>query len=147
MFHHGHPKIESVKMNENLNTLVESRITSISFEERPQRIYFKLREPGGIERIIEAYRVDEFYCEELRPQNIIDHVNLIGKENFSEINMNDFIYILSRNYGEFSSREKDKLIESKLNSIKNGEKVFFSMEPVYGAWIGLIAESVEVRSA
>jgi hypothetical protein len=123
---------------------IEAHITGITMLEESKTINISLRGQAKQCFMLVIEGVDRLVANEFREQNIVDRVvlwDLTSEPNEYRASLAALVSGASEDQIEDTWQP---LIEKEIASIQQGEKVFVSIEPVYGVWILLLARKVTV---
>jgi hypothetical protein len=123
---------------------IEAHITGITMLEESKTINISLRGQAKQCFMLVIEGVDRLVANEFREQNIVDRVvlwDLTSEPNEYRASLAALVSGASEDQIEDTWQP---LIEKEIASIQQGEKVFVSIEPVYGVWIVLLARKVTV---
>src|SRR5687767_9083227 len=133
--------VRSMSMT-NFADCVEAHLTGITVVNESKTINISLRAQTKQCFVLVAEGVDRFVANEFREQNIVDRVVLWDSTSEPDEYRASLAALISgASEGEIDATWHP-LIEKEIASIRQGEKVFASIESVYGAWVDLLAKSV-----
>lgn len=133
----------------NLSNLVEANIDSVVFEESTKEIRLNLTSPWENKQRhqIIATAIEDFVIDQMRISNIVDRINLFSAENFNESQSSaaELLFYLLRGVEPEPDDLKWDVLEKKLEEIKQGKLTLLEVEPVYGARIVILAQTIKVQ--
>lgn len=132
----------------NLDVLVESKIHGISIEPRQEGsdVVLSIVDNDGVRWRLVASSVSDMLATEMRTQNIIDHVVIVGASDEANDSVRQKVYYLLRGKdAETKSDLRWKGVEAVLHDISMSNKCLIEVEPVYGVYVLLIAKSISLE--
>ncbi|SCW97195.1 MULTISPECIES: hypothetical protein [unclassified Pseudomonas] len=132
---------------ESWELLTEATIDAIHLEQTKKeiRIDVTCRWNGEQHKQIIAKGVDDFVVSEMRLSNIIDCVSHFDAGGGEEDQTARRLFFLIRGHEPSASDLKWPVLLEKLGRIRDGTLSFMELEPVYGATIILLAESIQLQ--
>ena len=121
---------------------VEAHITGIAVLEESKTINISFSGQAKQRFMLIAEGVDRFVASEFRERNIAERVELWDSMSEPDDYRESLSALISGEDEYPASATWRPLIESEVASIQRGEKVFVSIEAVYGASVGLLAKKV-----
>jgi hypothetical protein len=121
---------------------IEAHITGIAVIEESKTINISFRGRAKQRFMLVAEGVDRFVASEFREQNIADRVELRDSNSEPDEYQESLAALISGDDKYPVSATWQALVEKEIASIRRGEKVFVSIEAVYGASIALLAKRV-----
>lgn len=126
---------------------IEGRVGGFHFSEDSKTVEIVIRDQRKDEYLIVLRGVKRFLGVELREQNIVDCINVWDSKS-ARTNILDAISTLVR--GKLEAANDDKfttIIEDIVSLIAESEAVLFELEPIYGAYLVALVESVTVEQS
>lgn len=123
---------------------VEAHVIAISVMEQTKSVRISLRSPSSILFAIVVDGVDQLMIEEFRFRNIVDRVHVWSSANAPE-QYRDCLKALvaGKSEGRVSEFWRTR-VEDETRSIQSGQRILVEIEPVYGAWIMILGQKIEL---
>ena len=127
----------------DIERFVEAHFLGIELSESPEAVKLMFREPNGRRFSLAGFHLHRLLVSELRETNIADRLNLWDSTADADNYRSALCWLVS---GQDDPQNADwkQLVEAETNSIRDGTKVFASIEAVYGAQILMLAESIVI---
>lgn len=135
---------------ENLDLLVESTMTALHFDRTNSEMIIHVMcawEPKERRRIV-VRGIDDFLIDDMRPYNIIDRVNLYGREDSMDDSSecaSSLLFLMQKRELNASDLEWPAF-KAKRSLIQEGRLTLMVIEPVCGASIIALAESIRLEA-
>ncbi len=126
---------------------VEAHLNGITIEEASKTINLSFRSQEKQRFTLVAEEVDRFVAREFCEQNIVDLAQLWNTTSCPDQYREALAALLSGDNEHWQTDAWAPLIEAEIALIQAGEKVFFSIEAVYGASVVILAKKVFVLSS
>jgi hypothetical protein len=125
----------------NYVEFVESRLTSVKCLEKGKGVELAFSLSDGTERIVVAEGVSRMLVQEMREQNVVEHIEVFDRASKAE-DVQQAVKVLivpceCEDPGVFLS-----VIESTTEKIIAGDQVLMAITPIYGASVLLLARKV-----
>ncbi|MGD0889493.1 MAG: hypothetical protein ABR889_09620 [Acidobacteriaceae bacterium] len=132
------------------NLLVEATITAFHFdhEKMEMKIDVRCHWDGGYNKRIIVSGIDRLAIEEMREYNIIFQVTQFGAEEAMDENSGcaSKLFFLMQERDMVASDRNWPYLEEKLSLIRDGRLKLIEIEPVCGASIIVLAESIKLEA-
>jgi hypothetical protein len=127
----------------DIERFVEAHFLGIELSESTKAVKLVFREPNGRRFFLAGFHLHRLLVSEFRETNIVDHLNLWDSTADADTYRDALCGLVS---GQDDPQNADwkQLFDAETKSIRDGTKVFASIEAVYGAQILMLAESIVV---
>ncbi|GGL65014.1 hypothetical protein GCM10009091_53790 [Pseudomonas brenneri] len=134
---------------DNWKRLTEATIDGIQVDSTKKEVLINITCMwGSIKRKqIIAKGVQDFTVNEMRLSNIIDRVTRLYADPPQEYETARRVFLMIRGHEPSISDLEWPTLLDYLEKIRQGTLTFIEIEPVYGATITLLAESIQLESA
>lgn len=129
--------------------LIEANIEKICIDSKNKEInlyverYFETKS----KQIIKAQGVRDFLFEDTTLVNMIDRANYYDSNNFDADKIAEALFYLLYRRKSKGADFQAPLFLKELNAIHCGELVFLDIEPLYGGYITILAQSIEMSES
>jgi len=122
----------------DIERFVEAHLLGIELSESPKAVKLVFRDPNGRRFSLKGLQLHRFLASDLREANIVDRLNL-WDSTANVDNYRDALCWLVSGQDDPQNADWKQLVETEIKSIQDGNKVFASIEAVYGAQILMLA--------
>ncbi|TFW09523.1 hypothetical protein E4K72_05620 [Oxalobacteraceae bacterium OM1] len=133
---------------EDWNVLTEATIDAIRIEptKKEIRIDVTCRWEGEKRKQIVVRGIDDFVVNEMRLSNIIDRVTRLDASDGLESETAKRLFFMMRGRAPDVSDLEWSVLSEKLDRIRTGTLTLMELEPVYGATVIMLAESIQLEA-
>lgn len=126
-----------------IETFVEARIIRVSLDQARAGIEIELLSGDGRKRWrIVSSGVDDFLAEGLRINSIVDEVLVYGAEDVGDEDLLAKLYWLLTGKESTSGGYNEPFFQARLQLVVSGELTFWTLLPIYGGQIFILAKNV-----
>lgn len=122
---------------------VEAHLLGVELSETPRLVKLMLRESNGTRFSLTAFNVHRLLVSELRETNIVDHLSVWDSSVDPDAYRAALCELVSGNEDQQDVSWK-QLIDAEMKAVRDGARVFASIEAVYGAQILMLAERIVI---
>ncbi|WP_038489970.1 hypothetical protein [Janthinobacterium agaricidamnosum] len=135
-------------MSDDWNILTEATIDAIRVEptKKEIRIDVTCRWEGEKRKQIVVHGVDDFVINEMRLSNIIDRVTRLDAGDGQEAETARRLFFMMRGREPDASDLDWPVLSEKLDRVRSGTLTLMELEPVYGATVIMLAESIQLEA-
>lgn len=123
----------------NIEQFIAAHLLGIELSESPKSVNLVFRESNGRRFSLKGRHLHRFLVSELRETNIVDHL-ILWDSTANVENYRDALCWLVSGQDDPQNADWTQLVENEIKSIQDGNKLFASIEAVYGAQILMLAE-------
>ncbi len=128
----------------DLADCVEAHIVGIAVIEELKTINVAFKSQAKKRFMLVAEGVDRFVANEFREQNIVDRVEIWDSTSDSDNYRESLAALVSGSNEHSDASTWQALVDREIALVQRGEKVFVSIEAVYGASVVLLAKKVAI---
>jgi len=124
---------------DKIERFVEANLIGIELSESPKTAALAFRDSSGKSFFLKGIHLHRFFVSEFRESNIVDRLNFWD----SSANIDSFreaLCWLVSGQNDPENPDWKRAIETEVESIKNGSRVFANIEAIYGAQVLMLAE-------
>jgi len=127
----------------DVERFVEARFLVVDLEEAPKIVKLVFREPNGTRFFLSAFDMHRLLVSELRETNIVDHLDHWDSSADTDSYINALYEFVSGKDGRQDENWRH-VVETEAKAIRDGLRVFVSIEAVYGAQVLMLARNFVV---
>lgn len=133
---------------EDWDVLTEATIDVIRVEpmKKEIRIEVTCRWEGERRKQIVVRGVDDFVVNEMRLSNVIDRVTRLEASDGQEAETSRRLFFMMRGRDPDASELDWPVLSEKLARIRTGTLSLMELEPIYGASVMMLAESIQLEA-
>jgi hypothetical protein len=125
--------------------LIEAVLNSIEIDEATRQVIIRLRTPVQRRRYaLTGFDVSKLMVDEFRLQNIVDQISIYDADSPLELVKEQVWYLLYGAEVDRSIAGYDEAVSKVVHQIQAGTQKLLGIEPIYGAWLLVLAREFEL---